>query len=162
MSLLIDRVLAGAPDAVIPWTGRQMSVAAFVPHMRSELALHRWDIAGDDDTSQALLGQPDLLAHAIGVLGPMLLRRGTQRDAHPDDFAVRLRCEGQPDVRLAVDAGRAELTLTAEPSVEPFLDCDAAARLLTVWGRRPDRRGQLRSHMALAFLDRLQGHLSGY
>ena len=69
MSVLIDQVLAGQADAVIPWTGREMSVAAFVPHMRSEFALHRWDTAGDDDTSWAMLGQPDLLVHAIGVLG---------------------------------------------------------------------------------------------
>lgn len=40
---IIDQVLAREPDAVIPWTGRQMSVAKFVPHMRNEFAMHRWD-----------------------------------------------------------------------------------------------------------------------
>lgn len=163
MRSLVDEVLDGQPDAVIPWTGRQMPVAKFVPHMRSEFAIHRWDFAGEDKTSQALLGQPELLEHAVGVLGPLLVRRGTQQAPRPgEDFAVRLRCEGRPDVRLAVADGQTALTLTDGHADEPFLDCGAAGRLLTVWGRRPDRRGQLHSHMPPATLDRLQALLAGY
>jgi hypothetical protein len=45
---------------VIPWTGRQMAVAKFIPHLRNEHALHRWDIAGDDYTSGELPGNMDL------------------------------------------------------------------------------------------------------
>ena len=44
------------PAAIVP-------IAAFLTHMRSEDALHRWDLVGDDDTSTALLGQQDLLNH---------------------------------------------------------------------------------------------------
>jgi len=33
--------------------------------------LHRWDITGDDDTSQALLAQPFLVEHAVWVLNNM-------------------------------------------------------------------------------------------
>lgn len=62
---VIAEVLAHDPDAVIPWTGRQMPVAKFVPHLRNELAVHRWDIAGDDEASSALLSQPELTSHAV-------------------------------------------------------------------------------------------------
>lgn len=55
MRSVITEVLAREPDAVIPWTGRQMKVAKFIPHMRNEHALHRWDVAGDDSTSLELL-----------------------------------------------------------------------------------------------------------
>ena len=51
MRTLVFDVLDRDPDAVIQWTGRQMAVAKFIPHLRNEHALHRWDIAGDDDTS---------------------------------------------------------------------------------------------------------------
>lgn len=163
MRSLLDQVLEGQPTAVIPWTGRQMGVAKFVPHMRSEFALHRWDLVGDDETSQALLGQPELLEHAIGVLGPLLVRRGAQQDPCPgEDFAVRLRCDHRPDVRLVVADGQPALTLTDDHADEPFLDCQPAGRLLAVWGRRPDRRDQLRSHMPPATLARLQALLAGY
>ena len=42
MRMLVDQVLASDPAAVIPWTGRQMPVAKFAPHMASELAIHHW------------------------------------------------------------------------------------------------------------------------
>ena len=61
MRLLVDDVLDEQPDAVIPWTGRHMAVAKFIPHLRNEHALHRWDIAGDDEVSGELLGRMDLV-----------------------------------------------------------------------------------------------------
>ncbi|MDQ2706760.1 MAG: maleylpyruvate isomerase N-terminal domain-containing protein [Actinomycetota bacterium] len=64
MRSVIAQVLACEPDAVIPWTGRQMVVSKFLPHMRNEFAIHRWDFIGDDDTSTALLSQPELTEHA--------------------------------------------------------------------------------------------------
>ncbi len=69
-------VLAREPEAVIPWTGRQMAVAKFIPHMRNEHALHRWDVAGDDPASLELLAEPDLAEHSVGVLGAILLVAG--------------------------------------------------------------------------------------
>ena len=45
-SVVIPGIVAGVmPGAVIPWTGRRMAVAKFIPHLRNEHALHRWDIA---------------------------------------------------------------------------------------------------------------------
>src|ERR1700749_1199194 len=69
MRSLVDAVLDREPGAVIPWTGRHMAVAKFIPHLRNEHALHRWDIAGDDDVSRELVGQLDLVGHSVGELG---------------------------------------------------------------------------------------------
>jgi hypothetical protein len=46
--------------------------------------------------------------------------------------------------------------------VVPSVDLDAAARHLFIWGRRPDDRGRLSSHLAQPDLARLQALLSGY
>jgi hypothetical protein len=37
MRAVLEEVLAREPDAVIPWTGRHMAVAKFVPHLRMSL-----------------------------------------------------------------------------------------------------------------------------
>jgi hypothetical protein len=80
-----------------------MAVATFVPHLRNEHALHRWDITGDDDTSSALLGQDDLVGHSVGELGRILLRAGRSHDPDPHrDFTARLRSEGRRDLRVLV------------------------------------------------------------
>ena len=163
MRRVTGQVLAAEPDAIIPWTGRQMAVAKFVPHMRNEFAIHRWDLVGDDDTSYRLLAQPELTEHAVGVLGEILLRRGREHDPCPaDDFAVRLRAADTPDVRVSVEAGRVGLELVDEPVDEPHVELDPAARTLVIWGRRPDHRGRFRSHVSQPTLSRLQALLSGY
>jgi|HubBroStandDraft_2_1064218.scaffolds.fasta_scaffold108499_1 uncharacterized protein (TIGR03083 family) len=160
---LLDQVLAAEPDAVISWTGRQMTVAKFWPHLRNEFAIHRWDIAGDDDVSIELLSQPDLTEHAVSVLGEILTRRGRSRDPAPDeDFTVSLRSGTATDVRLVVRSGQAALELAATALDEPYVDLTAAARTLVIWGRRPDRRGFFRSGIGPAALSRLQMLLSGY
>jgi hypothetical protein len=38
MRRVVDDVLEREPDAVIPWTGRHMAVAKFIPHLRNEHA----------------------------------------------------------------------------------------------------------------------------
>jgi len=163
MRRAISQVLAVEPDAIIPWTGRQMAVAKFVPHMRNEFAIHRWDFVGDDDTSCRLLAQPELTEHAVGVFGEILLRRGREHDPCPgEDFSVRLRAANTPDVRVSVDAGQAGLQLVDDPVDEPHVELDPAARTLVLWGRRPDQRGRFRSHVTEATLSRLQALLSGY
>jgi DNA-binding CsgD family transcriptional regulator len=92
MRRCVDDVLDRDPDAVIPWTGRHMAVAKFIPHLRNEHALHRWDLAGDDDTSRELLGALDLVDHSVGELGAILLVAGRKHDPDPDaEFGVRLR-----------------------------------------------------------------------
>jgi hypothetical protein len=163
MRHLIDEVLEGEPDAVIPWTGRQMAVATFVPHLRNEFALHRWDIAGDDDTSRQLLGQADLIDHSVGELGRILLVAGRRHDPDPDgDFRARLRTPGQADLWVTVASGDAALTWAADDTEEPAVDLDAGARHLFLWGRRPGGRDRLRSHLTQSDLARLQALLSGY
>ena len=166
MRSLIREVLEGEPDAVIPWTGRQMVVAKFLPHMRNEFAIHRWDFVGDDDTSIELLSQPELTEHAVGVLGQILVRRGREHDPAPDeDFHVRLRAEKAADVRLVVEGGQAGLELIddeGDEGDEPHVDLDAAARTLVIWGRRPDQRGRFRSSVDQPTLGRLQALLAGY
>lgn len=163
MRSVLDEVLAGEPDAVIPWTGRQMAVAKFWPHTRNEFAVHRWDFVGDDDTSTELLSQPDLTEHAVIVLGDMLTRRGREHDPAPDeDFRVRLRAGNTVDVLLVVQAGRIGLELAEEQVDELHVELDAAARTLLIWGRRPDRRDRFRSHVNQSTLQRLQALLAGY
>ncbi|WP_051342992.1 maleylpyruvate isomerase N-terminal domain-containing protein [Pseudonocardia spinosispora] len=163
MRTVIAQVLADDPDAVIPWTGRRMVVAKFLPHLRNEFAVHRWDFVGDDDTGTELLAQPELTEHAVGVLGEILLRLGRTHDPDPDqDFAVALRSENAPDVRVVVESGRASLHLSGRRADEPSIELDAAARTLFIWGRRPDRRGRIRSHVTQPVLRRLDALLSGY
>ena len=95
MRALVADVLAQEPDAVIPWTGRRMAVAKFIPHLRNEHALHRWDVVGDDEASAALLGQTDLIEHSVEVLGRILLVAGRAHDPDPDtDFGVCLAFGG--------------------------------------------------------------------
>lgn len=167
MRAVVDEVLATEPDAVIPWTGRQMAVAKFGPHLRNEFAVHRWDVVGDDDTGDELLARPELTEHAVGVLGEILVRRGRRQDPEPDrELRVRLRSAGAPDVRLVVSGGRAGLEPVGSPDDgpddEPSLELDAAARTLLIWGRRPDRRGRVRAHLDRPTLARLQALLAGY
>jgi hypothetical protein len=160
---LVAEVLDREPDAVIPWTGRHMKVAKFIPHLRNEHALHRWDIAGDDETSRRLLGDPELVGHSVGELGRILLVAGRDHDPDPgSDFHVRLRAEGQPDLRVIVEDGDATLAWASDEADEPAVDIDAGARQLFIWGRRPDHRGRIRSHLTQPELARLQALLSGY
>ena len=57
--------------ARVPFTGWAMDRDQLRTHARSELALHRWDLVGDDDISAELLPQPELLAHGVAVLAVM-------------------------------------------------------------------------------------------
>ena len=59
--------------------------------MRSEDTLHRWDLVGDDETSHELLGQQDLLTHAVTFIGRPLLRRGRDAGAAEDRLRGRVR-----------------------------------------------------------------------
>ena len=163
MRALVAGVLAKDPDGTVPWTGRQMSVAAFIPHLRNEHALHRWDVVGDDGTGTALLAQADLTEHSVHELGRILVVAGRAHDPDPDaDFCVRLHAGGERDLYVVVREGAAALDWDGWGSDPLELVCDPAARLLLIWGRRPDRRGRLHSHLTDAELARLQCLLSGY
>lgn len=163
MRALVGDVLARTPDAIVPWTGRQMAVEKFIPHLRNEYALHRWDVAGDDDASHALLGSLDLMEHSVGELGRILLVAGRKRDPDPDsEFHVILGAADQPDLHVSVAHGTASLCWTDERQTAARVQLDPGARHLFVWGRRPDQRGRVRSHVRQSDLARLQTLLAGY
>jgi hypothetical protein len=49
-----------------------------------------------------------------------------------------------------------------QPALDATLECDPVARLLFIWGRRPEGCERLVSHLARSQLARLQTLLSGY
>jgi hypothetical protein len=83
-----------------------MAVAKFIPHLRNEHVLHRWDVVGEDDISRQLQGSDDLVDHSVGELEQILLVAGRKHDPDPDtNFGVRLRSDGHRDLRVLVEAG---------------------------------------------------------
>ena len=77
-------------DVPVPFTGWAMSSDQLRTHARSELALHRWDLVGDDDVSDRLLAQPDLLAHGCLVLSSMPTLAEARRAPRPGDDLLAL------------------------------------------------------------------------
>lgn len=152
-------ILAAEPDAVVTWTRRKMRVDAFSTHLRSECALHRWDLVGDDATSGELLRSFELLQHAVTAIGagPMTARGvaggGVAR-------SLRIGSDGQPD--LVVGIGPVPSLAFAEPGAARTLTADHAARLLFLWGRtpQPPSRVQVTGRRDDAFL--LRQLLAGY
>jgi hypothetical protein len=103
MRTLVMNVLEGDPEAVIPWTGRRMAVAKFIPHLRNEHAVHRWDVVGDDEIGTALLGQAELTEHSVAALGQLLLVAGRGHDPDTDaEFCARLHAEGERDLYAVI------------------------------------------------------------
>jgi uncharacterized protein (TIGR03083 family) len=156
----VDAVLAEDPDAALQWTGRTVAVKGFPTHMRSESALHRWDIVGDDATSWELLAQPELLAHAVGFIGRPLLVRGLARAHAP--FSGRVRSPGADDLIVSVERGREPRLEVAPPLGPAVIETDPAARLLLLWGRKPEPFHRLRADADAATVSRLQAVLAGY
>lgn len=138
LATVLDAVLTAEPDAVVPWAGRQMVVATFVTHLRSEFALHRFDLVGDDETSITLLAQPEFTDHAVAVLGRALVARGA-RSAIPNFTAV-IATPDTRDVVVVVDGDGPRLQ-RSDASLEPAVVGDSAARLLLLWGRQPGDPG---------------------
>lgn len=134
----IEAVLSEEPDAVLTWTRRQMRVDAFLTHLRSESAIHRWDISGDDQTSHQLLGQYDLFKHAVTAIGsgPMTARGAAAGAAEGPPLTARLRSDGHPDLLVTAESSGVRLAL-AEPEGDATITADQAARLLLLWGRTP-------------------------
>jgi uncharacterized protein (TIGR03083 family) len=159
---VIGQVLDEQPDAELTWTGRTVRVAGFPTHLRSEDALHRWDLMGDDETSHELLGQQDLLVHAVSFIGLPLLRRGlAAAAAGPGPFLARVRSEGRDDLIVEASNGEAHLSV-APPQGPPTIHGDPAARLLLVWGRKPEPFCRLRTGHDRSAAYRAQALLAGY
>ena len=139
---------AAGPDAVFDFNGHSFTAAQMTVHLDSELAIHRWDFAGEDAISEELLTNPAFTRHAVFLLNalPMLAEGAPNRVAGTGLRAatVVLRTPGQPDVALQVDAdgearyiqGDGEGSITGDFVVTT----DAANRLLTLWGRHSSRR----------------------
>ncbi len=142
-----DALAARGPDASVEFTGRPFTAGQLRTHARSEAALHRWDIVGDDDTGDGLLAQPELTRHAVDVLNtlPMLFESPGARAERGKlvDARVVLRSPDQPDVVLIADPHgptRFELCADGPATGEVLITTDAVNRLLTLWGRRSARR----------------------
>lgn len=158
-AVALDAVLNSQPDAVVPWTGRQMVVATFITHMRSELALHRWDLVGDDDVSMTLLAQPELTDHAVTVLGRALVVRGAA--SVTTNLSAAISSPGTQDVLALVDGEGARLIRSEEKSDSAVIG-DPAARLLLLWGRRPGDPRRLVAPLGNHVFAQLETLLAGY
>ena len=101
-------VLAGRGDrAAVAFTGTTMTATQFQTHARSEAALHRWDLVGDDSVCDQLLSQPDLTRHAVNVLNAMpVLDESARIRQSPAPRRIVLTSSGQPDVVIETGHGR--------------------------------------------------------
>lgn len=166
MTAAFEAALADDPDLAVPEVGWGLPVAELVTHLRQEFAIHRWDLIGDDELGDQLLARPSLTSHSVRLLGESLLRVGLERDPAPGEpLTVRLRCPDEPDLIIAIRDGAGSLSLespTAAGADDGVLDCDPAARLLLLWGRRPTDSRRVRSTLPPAILARVQTILAGY
>lgn len=107
-----SQALAETDEPSFQFTGRSFNVVQLSTHSRSEAALHRWDVAGDDDISEQLLTQPDLTRHAVDVLNTL-----------PSLFeAPGWRVSG--DAIVSTDAANRLLTIRGRCSSERSLDIE--------------------------------------
>lgn len=133
---MTQNVLDEQPEAELTWTGRIVRVSGFATHLRSEDALHRWDLVGDDETSVLLLAQHDLLVHAVNFIGRPLLSRGLKSGADTEPFRARVRSDGRDDLVAEASEGDAHISIVP-PEGPATIEGDPAARLLLLWGRKP-------------------------
>jgi uncharacterized protein (TIGR03083 family) len=139
----VEALAALGEDATVDFTGTAMTAARLSTHSRSEAAVHRWDIAGDDAVSDELLAQPELTAHAVSVLNamPILLESSRARMTQAERLPLRivLRAPEHPDVALGADTdghARFELVEGGTADGDAIVESDPAQRLLIIWGRR--------------------------
>jgi uncharacterized protein (TIGR03083 family) len=87
----LDQLHDRDPLATVAFTGADLTPMQVMTHVRSELALHRWDLIGDDDVGRQLLGQHDLLVHGRWVLEHMpTLAESARRPANDENDLLLL------------------------------------------------------------------------
>jgi hypothetical protein len=160
-AVVMSDVLDEQPEAELTWTGRTVPISGFPTHLRSEDALHRWDLVGDDETSYELLAQQDLLVHAVSFIGGPLLGRGLAAGAGTEPFHARVRSEARDDLVVEADGDGARLSV-APVEGSPAIEGDPAARLLLLWGRKPTPFHRLRAGNDRWVTSNVQAILSGY
>lgn len=160
---VLGELLAREEDPVLRWTNRQVHAAGFLKHSRSECAVHRWDLVGDDAVSEKLLSQRELFEHVVNFIGarPMTARGMASGAGTGTSLRAKVRAPGQPDLLVAVHRGEPRIA-AVEPEGEALVEGDPAARLLFLWGRRPTPFARLRCNGTGEELSRLQWLLSGY
>lgn len=143
----VEALAALGEDAAFDFTGASLTPGQIVTHSRSEAAIHRWDIAGDDAISAELLALPDLTAHAVSVLNAMPILRESSRARMSRvgrvPLHIVLRAPGDPDVVMRADtSGEARFELVGNGPAEGdvIAEMDPVQRLLTIWGRRSTTR----------------------
>jgi Mycothiol maleylpyruvate isomerase N-terminal domain len=135
--------LADTDDPSFLFTGRNFTIGQLATHNRSEAALHRWDILGDDDLSEQLLTQPDLTRHAVDVLNtlPVLYEAPEWRAKHAgvtQGLRIVLRSPHTADVVYEHTPTGARFEIVDDGSAigDAVVATDVANRYLTIWGRR--------------------------
>jgi hypothetical protein len=140
LTVAIDALIRSGGS--VEFTGALLTGEEFRMHGRSELAVHRWDLVGDDVVGRRLLAQPELTAHAVKALTRMtslqesIVARAARLSDVPADFAFRLRSPGSDDVVIAIGP-TPSLRLAPPEDGTPVVRCSAGNRLLALWGRRP-------------------------
>ena len=159
MSELIER----EPDATLMWTSRMVRADGFLKHSRNECAVHRWDVTGDDDESRTLLSQQELFEHVLSFIGaaPMTARGCASGAGRGRSLTARVRATGQPDLEIRVIGGVPAFQ-AVPPMGEALLECDPAARVLLLWGRRAVPFHRVVCNGSGEDLLRLQWLLAGY
>lgn len=139
--------LAESDDPAFEFTGRRFTVPQLSTHVRSESALHRWDIVGDDDISEQLLTQADLTRHAVDLLNtlPLLYEAPEWRAEHAGvtgRLRIVLRSPQTADIvyEHTSEGARFEIAEDGPASGDAVVTTDVANRLLTIWGRRSAER----------------------
>ncbi len=159
----LHAVRARSGDTPVPGIGWGMAIDDVELHLRQEFAVHRWDLVGDDDDGDELLARPELLDHSVRILADSLLRVGRARDPRAGEpFSTRIRAAGLPDLLIGVDDTGAHLELVDAEGADADVECDAAARLLLLWGRRPASARRVRTSLDATDLARLEVILSGF
>ena len=162
LSTVFDDALTADPNATADFAGVASPVAGLVRHKRSELAIHRWDITGDDDVSRAALSDPSLTQHAA-LLGHLLLTGGPALFGEMGTrFEAALRSPEELDIVVVVDAAGSRLEVRDADDSAPAVNAAPWARLLLLWGRVPTTPGAVVSEIPRVALRRLRAALTGF